>query len=255
VFGRIPGGSEGVPANPVMINQGGGTFGGTPQLLGLSPTVDVLIGDVSDDGQPDLVFVNQSGVHQIWIASGGTFALHTQQIIDIGARAGALADLGFADADDPGGADLALGGALTAGAAVYLNDSAGNLGLGDAVAPVITLNGAASVDVPSGTAYTDAGATAADNIDGDISASITVSNSVNTAVVGSYTVTYNVEDFAGNAAVQVSRTVNVTAAVGRGGGGGGAMDYWVVAMLTVTWLLLLGSRSRLHPITTAAKRR
>jgi hypothetical protein len=198
-------------------------------LLGLSPTVDVLIGDVSDDGQPDLVFVNQSGVHQIWIASGGTFALHTH--------------------------DLALGGALTAGAAVYLNDSAGNLGLGDAVAPVITLNGAASVDVPSGTAYTDAGATAADNIDGDISASITVSNSVNTAVVGSYTVTYNVEDFAGNAAVQVSRTVNVTAAVGRGGGGGGAMDYWVVAMLTVTWLLLLGSRSRLHPITTAAKRR
>ena len=43
--------------------------------------------------------------------------------------------------------------------------------------------------------------------------------------------------------MQVTRTVNVTAAVGRGGGGGGAMDYWVVAMLTVTWLLLLGSPS------------
>jgi hypothetical protein len=244
VFGRIPGGSEGVPANPVMINQGGGTFGGTPQLLGLSPTVDVLIGDVSDDGQPDLVFVNQSGVHQIWIASGGTFALHTQQIIDIGARAGALAALGFADADDPGGADLALGGALTAGAAVYLNDSAGNLGLGDAVAPVITLNGAASVDVPAGTAYTDAGATADDNIDGDISARVVVNNPINSTAVGTYTVTYNVQDSAGNAAVQVTRTVNVTAAVGRGGGGGGAIGYWALAfLLAVQGLMLARARA------------
>jgi hypothetical protein len=244
VFGRIPGGSEGVPANPVMINQGSGTFGGTPQLLGLSPTVDVLIGDVSDDGQPDLVFVNQSGVHQIWIASGGTFALHAQQIIDIGARAGALADLGFADSNDPGGADLALGGALTAGAAVYLNDSAGNLGLGDAVAPVITLNGAASVDVPAGTAYTDAGATADDNIDGDISARVVVNNPINSTAVGTYTVTYNVQDSAGNAAVQVTRTVNVTAAVGRGGGGGGAIGYWALAfLLAVQGLMLARARA------------
>jgi hypothetical protein len=239
VFGRIPGAADDVPANPVMINQGGGTFGGTPQLLGISPTLDVLIGDVSDDGLPDLVFINQSGVHQIWTASGGSFALHPQQIIDIGARTGVVAGLGFADTDDPGGADLALGGALTAGAAVYLNDSAGNLGLGDAVAPVITLNGVASVDVPSGEVYADAGATAVDNIDGDLSASIVVSNTVNTAVVGSYTVTYNVQDFAGNAAVQITRTVNVTAAVGRGGGGGGALDYWFVTLLTATWLLLM----------------
>jgi hypothetical protein len=239
VFGRVPGGSGDVPANPVMINQGGGTFGGAPQLLGISPTVDVLVGDVSDDGLLDLVFINQSGLHQTWIGSGGSFTLHGEQIIDIGARAGVLADLGFADTDDPGGVDLALGGALTAGAAIYLNDSAGNLGLGDAVVPVITLNGEASVDVPSGEVYTDAGATAVDNIDGDLSASIVVSNPVNTAVVGSYTVTYNVQDFAGNAAVQVTRTVNVSAAVGRGGGGGGAFDYWFATLLAATWLLLV----------------
>ena len=110
------------------------------------------------------------------------------------------------------------------------------------------------MDVPSGNAYTDAGATAIDNIDGDLTASIVVSNTVNTAVVGSYTVTYNVQDFAGNAAVQVTRTVNVTAAVGRGGGGGGALDYWVIAMLTATWLLL-GLRSRLPSSTTSVRRR
>jgi hypothetical protein len=222
-----------------MINQGDGAFGDSPVLLGMSPTADVLIGDISEDGLPDLVFVNSSGLHQIWTANGGSFVLHGEQIIDIDARVGVLANLGFADTDDPGGVDLALGGALAAGAAVYLNDSAGNLGLGDAIAPLITLRGAASIDVPSGEIYTDSGATATDNIDGDISASIVVSNPVNTAVVGAYTVTYNVQDFAGNAAVQVTRTVNVTAAVGRGGGGGGALDYWSAALLAAAWLLLL----------------
>jgi hypothetical protein len=250
VFGRVPGGTDDIPANPVMINQGGGTFD-TTQELGISPTVDVLIGDVSEDGLPDLVFVNQSGVHQIWTANAGNYALHTEQIIDIGASAGVLADLGFADTDDPGGADLVLGGALSAGAAVYLNDSAGNLGLGDAVAPVITLSGATSVDIPSATAYSDAGAIAVDNIDGDLTARIVVNNPVNTAVVGSYTVTYNVRDFAGNAATQVTRTVTVTAAVGRGGGGGGALSAWAVTLLAAIWLLhFLCTRAYWGPVIT-----
>jgi VCBS repeat-containing protein len=252
VFGRIPGGTGDIPANPVLINQGGGTFDGT-QELGISPTVDVLIGDVSDDGLPDLVFINESGVHQIWTANAGTYALHAEQIIDIGARAGVLANLGFADTDDPGGADLALGGALGAGAAVYLNDSAGNLGLGDAVAPEITLNGELAVNVPAGTAYNDAGASAADNIDGDISSSIVVSNPVNTAVVGAYTVTYNVQDFAGNPATQVTRTVNVTAATGRGGGGGGSLGYGALALLVAMQLMFL-MRSRQAAQTRQTKR-
>ena len=48
-----------------------------------------------------------------------------------------------------------------------------------------------------------------DNYDGVLTGSIVVVNSVNTAVVGSYTVTYNVHDSSNNAAVQVTRTVNV----------------------------------------------
>jgi VCBS repeat-containing protein len=243
VFGRIPGGSDDVPANPVMINQGGAAFGDSPVLLGLSPTADVLIGDVSDDGVPDIVFINASGLHQTWVADGAGYTLHGEQIIDIDARVGVLANLGFADTDDPGGIDLALGGAIDAGAAVYLNDSIGNLGLGDAVPPVISLNGNASVNVPAGTAYADAGASATDNIDGDVSGSIVVNNPVNSAVVGAYTVTYNVQDFAGNDAVQVTRTVNVTAATGRGGGGGGTVSYWALALLVAAQLLVL-SRTR-----------
>jgi hypothetical protein len=58
-----------------------------------------------------------------------------------------------------------------------------------------------------------------------------VSNSVNTSIVGSYIVTYNVQDRAGNPAAQISRSVSVTPASGGGGGGGGAVSYWLLAFL------------------------
>ncbi|MBI5137407.1 MAG: DUF5011 domain-containing protein, partial [Nitrospirae bacterium] len=76
--------------------------------------------------------------------------------------------------------------------------------------PLITLLGASPVTVPHGSVYVDAGATAADDLDGDITANIVPTSTVNTAVVGSYTVTYNVSDTGGNAATPVVRTVNVT---------------------------------------------
>ncbi|TQV88071.1 immunoglobulin-like domain-containing protein [Aliikangiella coralliicola] len=80
----------------------------------------------------------------------------------------------------------------------------------DATAPVIVLQGNASITIAQGSNYSDAGATASDNVDGDISSSIVTVNPVDTNTVGSYTVTYNVSDAAGNAATQVTRTVNVT---------------------------------------------
>ena len=231
VFGRVPAAFGDIPSNPVLLNQGDATFGAPAAELGLSPTSDVLIGDVGEDGQLDIVFVNASGLHQTWKGSGVDFTLHAEQIIDIGAATGVLAELGFADNDDPGGPDLALGGAPGAGVGVYLNDGAGNLGLGDAVPPQITLNGEASVSIPANSVYTDAGATAEDNIDGAVTPVAT--STVNTTVVGSYTVTYNATDRAGNAATPVVRTVTVGAASGRGGGGGGALGVWVLLLLAV----------------------
>ena len=68
--------------------------------------------------------------------------------------------------------------------------------------PVITLSGE-SVTVAA-TSYADAGARN-DNIDGDISAV----NSVDINVPGTYLVTYNVTDSAGNAAAEAVRKVNV----------------------------------------------
>uniref|UniRef100_UPI0025CC9ACC T9SS type B sorting domain-containing protein n=1 Tax=Polaribacter sp. TaxID=1920175 RepID=UPI0025CC9ACC len=79
----------------------------------------------------------------------------------------------------------------------------------DTTIPVITLTGDATVIVEVGDTYTDAGATATDNYDGDLTASIITVNPVDTDTVGTYTVTYNVSDANGNAADEVVRTVNV----------------------------------------------
>ena len=84
-----------------------------------------------------------------------------------------------------------------------------NFNIGDTTIPVITLLGENPVTIEVGDTYTDLGATAIDNYDGDITSSIVTVNPVDTAVVGVYTVTYNVTDANGNPAEEVTRTVNV----------------------------------------------
>ncbi|HBC95076.1 MAG TPA: hypothetical protein DCZ10_19835, partial [Pelotomaculum sp.] len=103
------------------------------------------------------------------------------------------------------------------GGYVYgLNASAGEAE--DTTAPVITLNGAAEITLTKGESFTDPGATALDDVDGDITDRILVSgDTVDTSTAGTYVITYNVRDAAGNAAVQASRTVIVV----KGGNSGG----------------------------------
>ena len=79
----------------------------------------------------------------------------------------------------------------------------------DGLKPVITMAGATDVYTATGVAYVDAGAAAADNFDGNITAKIVATSTVNTAVPGMYTVTYNVTDLAGNKAIPVVRRVFV----------------------------------------------
>ena len=78
----------------------------------------------------------------------------------------------------------------------------------DTTVPLITLEGEATVTLEVGASYTDAGATARDDYDGDISNNIITINTVDKDVVGEYTITYNVSDANGNAAEEVTRTVN-----------------------------------------------
>jgi len=80
----------------------------------------------------------------------------------------------------------------------------------DTVPPLITLLGANPLTLVINDTYIDPGATAFDNIDGNITNAIVVAgDEVNTAVAGSYVVTYNVSDSTGNKAVQVTRVVEV----------------------------------------------
>lgn len=76
-------------------------------------------------------------------------------------------------------------------------------------APVITLSGEAVVDLEVLTPFLDPGATALDNVDGDLTDEILVEGSVNTLVPGQYALTYRVSDAAGNMATPRTRTVNV----------------------------------------------
>src|SRR5439155_14532934 len=85
-----------------------------------------------------------------------------------------------------------------------------NVKVHDTMKPVITLVGDSSVNVECHGGYTDAGATASDNCDGDVTSRISVINPVDANTPGTYTVTYNVSDTVGNAAVEVSRTVTVS---------------------------------------------
>lgn len=88
-----------------------------------------------------------------------------------------------------------------------------NLGDGtpipDTTAPVITLNGASTINLTVGDPYSELGATATDNIDGNLTSSIITSGTVNTATAGTYTVTYSVSDAANNSA-SITRTVIVS---------------------------------------------
>ena len=106
----------------------------------------------------------------------------------------------------------ALGSGLSNGSATItiLEDEAS--APADTIKPVITLIGANPQLVANGGVYTDLKATVTDNV--DASREITGTGTVNTAVAGDYTITYNTSDAAGNAAIAVTRTVRVAAPLG-----------------------------------------
>ncbi len=75
--------------------------------------------------------------------------------------------------------------------------------------PIISLTGESSIEIEIGDEFTDPGATANDEVDGDISANIVVTGEVNRFQPGEYILAYNVTDAAGNVAEEVTRTVTV----------------------------------------------
>ena len=245
VFGRSAGpAAAAAPSNPVWLNTSAstGSFFLSDEL-GAAPTTAVVTADINLDGAPDVLAINGTGGHQIYTnvaAASGAFALHPQQLGRAGAIAAAIGTFGV-DAR----ADVALVG--PDGVAVFYNDGSGNLGSGDITAPTIGLIGEPLITLTVQDVYSDAGATATDTIDGDVTARIVVVNPVNPSVIGTYTVTYNATDLSGNSATPVTRTVRVQERQSTGGGGGGAFGLEFVLLLAfVTVISRLSSRRRLR---------
>ena len=78
----------------------------------------------------------------------------------------------------------------------------------DITPPVITILGDNPFNMYAGDSYSDPGATAIDDVDGDLTSSIVTTGTVNPSVIGTYTITYKVTDSSNNTAT-ATRTVNV----------------------------------------------
>ncbi len=78
----------------------------------------------------------------------------------------------------------------------------------DTTPPIITLKGDDPMTLHMGDTYTEPGAEATDDVDGNLTTKLTITGTVDTANVGSYTRLYRVHDAAGNDA-NASRTIFV----------------------------------------------
>jgi len=171
---------------PFLANQAFAVIG-TPFL---TPTSQTFNPDIT------ITFHSSDGINQIQYTTdgsdptlGGTLANDGDTLL-----ISTTTTVNFAETDDGG---TTFGGVFSE---TYTLDTA---------MPVITLIGDASVTLRFGATYVDAGATALDAEDGDLTSSIITVNPVNTLIAGTYFVTYDVSDSAGNTATQVVRTVIV----------------------------------------------
>ncbi len=82
--------------------------------------------------------------------------------------------------------------------------------LADVTPPVIVLNGENPIELLVGEPYVEAGATATDDTDGDLTSSIVITGTVDVNSPGTYMINYDVMDAAGNPAITTPRIINVT---------------------------------------------
>jgi len=80
--------------------------------------------------------------------------------------------------------------------------------LRDTIPPVITLHGENSMVLLQNESYIELGATAFDDMDGEVN--VTINGSVDTSIVGTYTITYLASDYSSNS-VESNRTVTIIA--------------------------------------------
>jgi len=119
-------------------------------------------------------------------------------------------------------------GAQGSGAEVYVQQA------GDTTPPVVALLGSNTVTLNVGQAYMEPGATASDAVSGDRTAFITTSGSVNPNAPGTYYLTYQAADVAGNVG-SATRIVTVVGVIPEGV----PVGKWVTPVLIAAALLTL----------------
>jgi len=172
-------------------------------------TVKVVAIQPPPDTTPPVITLN--GAFSVSLTVGGTYT-------ELGATWSDAVDGSGTVSDITGTVNTAVVGSYTR--TYRKTDAAGNTGSAtrtvtvkaapDTTAPLITLNGAASVSLTVGGTYTELGATWSDAVDGSGTVS-DITGTVNTTVMGSYTRTYRKTDAAGNTG-SATRTVTVNAA-------------------------------------------
>jgi prepilin-type N-terminal cleavage/methylation domain-containing protein len=125
----------------------------------------------------------------------------------------------------------------------------------DKTNPVITLLGDNPVNVNIGSTYIDSGATASDNVDGEITSKIISNSNLDVNHYGIYQVNYVVSDTSGNK-TSISRIVNVVLQIEYlvvagggsggggwegGGGGGGGVIYGNTTSITANYDIVVGN--------------
>ncbi|MDD3531309.1 MAG: DUF5011 domain-containing protein [Candidatus Pacebacteria bacterium] len=179
--------------NPVRLSVGG-TF----------TDPGITVADNVDGIDPYTVFIN--GIQQTASSTAIDTASPTTYIITYQAtdRAGNMSTvMRSVIVGDSSGSGSEIGsGSLTAQSASTTP--------ADTTPPIVTLLDSAAIEITAGSSFTDPGATASDETDGDLSEKIAVSGTVDTTTIGLYTLTYKATDAAGNTG-SVSRVVSVVA--------------------------------------------
>lgn len=223
-------------ADRVFLTRSGASLAFSPAAnLDPSETAGVLLADFDVDGRVDVATIGASGIHRVHRHDGAAppgFAPLQQPFA--GARNPLGSASGLFDFDTI--PDVAV--VIRDGVEIFVN-------VGQPLppgAPRLVLNGDATVVLTVGDEYVDPGANAFDDVDGNLTDRIVVSNPVDTKTIGSYVVTYEVEDSSGNRTT-ATRTVEVQARAATGGGGGGAIGLDLLVLLLVP---LAAGRQRLR---------
>ena len=90
----------------------------------------------------------------------------------------------------------------------YTSEKIRTVTIRDVTPPELVLLGESSLDLEAGEAYEEAGFRATDDCDGDLSALVTVSGTVDSGTPGTYSISYKISDKAGNT-MALSRQVTV----------------------------------------------